>query len=90
MVIEDVLSYTDFSKCKKLFGKGECFRKEYRTNDVVISVEQSKLSNGDIFRLISVNYGNDVLAIPIENEINYKDLIQEITLFIRKKHGNIE
>lgn len=90
MVIEDILSYTDFSKCIKLFEKGECFRKEYKTDGVVISVEQSKLSNGDNFKLIGVSYGNDTLAIPLENDINYKEIIQDITVFIRKKHGNLE
>lgn len=90
MVIEDILTYSKFDKCRKLFNNGECFRKEYRGDNVLISIEQSRLSDGNLFRLASVSYGNDILAIPIDEGMNYKELIKEISSFIRRKHGNVE
>ena len=43
MVVEDVLSYSKYSNCMKSFNNGECFRKDFKSGELTISLEQYKV-----------------------------------------------
>lgn len=90
MIVEDIMDYPDYMKCLEKFRNGECFREEFSGSGVTISLEQSKMENNQNFRLMTITYGADALAVPLNGEFDYKKLIQDISDFVRRKHGQIE
>ena len=84
MVIEDILSYPNYMECLHKIQNGECFRKEFSYNDVKIALEQSNYGKEKL-KMLTVYCNKDSSSISLENEINYKELIKEISVFLRNK-----
>ena len=91
MIIEDIVTYQDYMRCLDRFDNGDCFREEF-SNDtgLVIALEQTKLTNNKNFKMLTVYYGADALAVPLNNKSNYKEVVQDVSKFVRRKRSAIE
>ena len=49
-----------------------------------------KYKDNKNFKMLTVYYGSDALAVPLNNKSNYKEVIQDVSKFIRRKRSVIE
>lgn len=96
MIIEDFFTYQNYVATEKKIKNKNIFSDTFSNKKVFVSIEQVKVDEkiwkDGLMVLFSVKYGNNIFSVPMErNKIkSYKDMISEITNFIKSVKSKLE